>query len=404
MMLFNLLWADLRRLWVGTSILIILIAASTALNIAVNLEERALRLGSARAAAPFDLIIGAPGSETQLILSSVFLQPGLLPLLPAEHLHALEHQPQVAWAAPLAFGDFYRGMPIVGTSATMTAQAGQQPLAQGHAFQGGFEAVAGAKTGLRIGDRIEPLHGQVGEEGAHAHEKVAYAIVGLMPEQGNAWDQAILVPIETVWHIHHADENHQGDEADADEAEHGGEEHGGGLSAIVVKPKSVAAAYQLRAQYRSGATIAVFPAEILTRLYGLLGDVRQLMSSIAGATQLLVSLCVILVAVIHVNQRHRQIAALRALGAPRHALFGLTWVSLIVPVAVGIAAGVLLGYAAAVVISTQVTGKSGFALPVILTDKDWQNVAMWFVFATAATLFPAAMSYRHSPAQALREQ
>ena len=73
--------ADLRRGWPGALAIGLIVALATALGIVVTLEERALRLGSARAANAFDLLIGAPGSETQLVLSSVFLQPAPLPLL-----------------------------------------------------------------------------------------------------------------------------------------------------------------------------------------------------------------------------------------------------------------------------------------------------------------------------------
>ena len=44
-------------------------------------RPRALREGSARAADAFDLLIGAPGSETQLVLTSVYLQPASLDLI-----------------------------------------------------------------------------------------------------------------------------------------------------------------------------------------------------------------------------------------------------------------------------------------------------------------------------------
>ncbi len=78
--------ADLRRLWAGSIVILLLIAFATALGVAVTLQERALRLGSARAADTFDLVVGAPGSETQLLLSSVFLQPSPLPLMPGNVL------------------------------------------------------------------------------------------------------------------------------------------------------------------------------------------------------------------------------------------------------------------------------------------------------------------------------
>ena len=37
-----------------------------------------------------------------------------LPLVPGAVLEALEHDPRVAWAAPVGFGDFYRGHPLIG--------------------------------------------------------------------------------------------------------------------------------------------------------------------------------------------------------------------------------------------------------------------------------------------------
>ena len=56
--------ADLRRFWSGALAVVVLIALSVALSVTVTLQERAVRLGSARAAEKFDLLVGAAGSET----------------------------------------------------------------------------------------------------------------------------------------------------------------------------------------------------------------------------------------------------------------------------------------------------------------------------------------------------
>ena len=113
--------ADLRRLWAASLVIVLLVALATALGVAVTLQERALRLGSARAADKFDLIVGAPGSETQLVLSSVFLQPAALPLMSGEVLTKLIADPRVAWAAPIGFGDNFSGYPIVGTTTALVS-------------------------------------------------------------------------------------------------------------------------------------------------------------------------------------------------------------------------------------------------------------------------------------------
>lgn len=465
----RLIAAEARRLWPGVAIVTLLIALATALSISVSLQERALRMGSAKAADRFDLVIGAPGSETQLVLSSVFLQPSALTLIPAHILDDLEDNPLVAWAAPVAFGDFYQGMPIVGTHAALVTDGGKRELQAGRVFNDGDEAVVGAATGLAIGNSFSPIHGQVGEEGAHAHEGVHYTVVGVLPADGSAWDKAILVPVEAVWrvhgihpHEHHDDDavHHDGeddghhDEATAvhhDEAEVGGHHdhegdggvshhdeegdvhheeeetglghpasaaehaagdvaqdaehhHQAGVPAIVVKPKSIAGAYQLRSLYRSNATLAVFPGEVLVKLYSILGDIRQLLMYISLGTQGLVGVAVAMVAVMHLRQRQRQIGALRAFGAPRGGIFALIWCGLMSLVCIGVGMGVALGYAAAQAVAAVMSEKSGFVLPIALGAEDGLFVVTLLLVAAVVLTVPAMLSYRQSPAAALRAE
>ncbi|MEI7221334.1 FtsX-like permease family protein [Pectobacterium carotovorum] len=443
----RLIWVDWRRLWPGVLVVVLLIATATALSISVSLQERALRMGSAKAADRFDLVIGAPGSETQLVLSSVFLQPSALTLVPAQVLTDLEKNPLVAWAAPVAFGDFYQGMPIVGTTPPLVTDNGKRQLTAGRVFNDGFEAVVGAQTGLTVGSTFSPIHGQVGTEGAHAHDDVTYTVVGVLPADGSAWDKAILVPVNAVWRVHgihpphgadddhdhneHADHDHgahehhndvhpaEGAESDDHHAavaqpvtaphddEHGeaeahGHAHQAGLPAIVVKPKTIAGAYQLRSLYRSNTTLAVFPGEVLVKLYSMLGDIRELLTYISLGTQGLVGVAVAMVAVIHLRQRQKQIGALRAFGAPRYGIFTLIWSGLMSLVSVGVLLGVGLGYVAARGIAVVMSEKSGFVLPVTLEWEDIHFVLLLLLVAAVVLTIPAMLSYRQSPATALR--
>ena len=470
----RLIWVDWRRLWPGVLVVVLLIATATALSISVSLQERALRMGSAKAADRFDLVIGAPGSETQLVLSSVFLQPSALTLIPAQVLTDLEKNPLVAWAAPVAFGDFYQGMPIVGTTPPLVTDNGKRQLTAGRVFNDGFEAVVGAQTGLTVGSTFSPIHGQVGTEGAHAHDDVTYTVVGVLPADGSAWDKAILVPVNAVWRVHgihpphgadddhdhneHADHDHGAHEHEGEhdhESEHGGhahahaegeqhadehhndvhpaegaesddhhaavaqpvtaphdDEHGeaeahrhahqAGLPAIVVKPKTIAGAYQLRSLYRSNTTLAVFPGEVLVKLYSMLGDIRELLTYISLGTQGLVGVAVAMVAFIHLRQRQKQIGALRAFGAPRYGIFTLIWSGLMSLVSVGVLLGVGLGYLAARAIAVVMSEKSGFVLPVTLEWEDIHFVLLLLLVAAVVLTIPAMLSYRQSPATALR--
>ncbi|TCM75130.1 putative ABC transport system permease protein [Rhizobium sp. BK068] len=303
-----------------------------------------MRLGSARAADRFDLVIGAAGSENQLVLSSVFLQASPLPLMDGQVLTALSADPRVAWAAPIGFGDSFRGYPIVGTT-TALVHSLTGGLSDGKMFAREGEAVIGAGVTLKLDDQFKPMHGSA-EEGGHTHTQLAYHVVGRLKPTGTAWDRAVLVPIQAVWHIHgmggHHDEVEESDHHDEHDQVveiHAEDEHHAvdpdapvdetwdaavpGLPAILVKPKTIADAYKLRQQYRAGATVAVFPAEVLTRLYATLGDAKRVLFAVAAGSQTLVAASLLLVTVMHVGQRRRQIGALRAFGAPRRALFSI---------------------------------------------------------------------------------
>ena len=398
--------ADLRLHAVGVLVVVLLIASATALGMAVRIEERAMRLGSARAADRFDLVVGAAGSETQLVLSSVFLQPAPLALLSGRVLKALSEDPRVAYAAPVGFGDSFLGYPLIGTTGEFVESLGLAEGARPFASRG--EAIVGASVPLDAGYEIRPMHGLPGQE-SEEHADVVYHVAGRLLPTSTPWDRAILVPIEGVWQAH----AHARDHADDDGRDHGGEEghepgaqddpapgdaetHLGppwhddvpGVPAIIVKPQTIANAYQLRGEYRTETTLAVFPGEVLTRLYATLGDARQVLTVIALGTQALAGAAVLLVAMAHLAQRRRQIGALRAFGAPRIAIFGVVWTELLVIVGAGVALGVGLGYAGARVLAVLLGRRSGIALPVTLEPGDLALAASLLRVAAAIADVP----------------
>lgn len=413
--MFRLVGADLRRNALGALAIMLIVAFATALGVAVTLQERALRLGSARAAAAFPLVIGTAGSETQLMLSAVFLQPAPLGLLPGTALASLAADPRVAWAAPVGFGDFIEDYPIVGTTQALVDGVGG--LAGGDSFARLDEAVAGAAVELRVGDRFHPLHGQA-STGGHVHGGITYRIVGRLAPTGTPWDRAVLVPIEAVWHTHGM-EAHEGEPAaQGDAAAHEGEDHedphaaidparvtaadAPGVPAIVVKPHRIADAYKLRQDWRTDTTLALFPAEVLTRLYATLGDARRVLSAVAAGAQALVAAAILLVILLHVGQRRRQIGALRAFGAPRPAVFAVVWMEGFTLLGLGLLAGVGVGYGAARMIAARLEAQSGVALPVLFTADDLTPLLVLAGATAALAAVPALLAYRQSPAAALR--
>lgn len=446
--MFRFIAADLVRHRWGALAVAVLIALATALGVVVTLEERALRLGSARAAAAFDLVVGAPGSETQLVLSAVFLQPAPLTLLPGSVLAELLADPRVAYAAPIGFGDFSDDRPVVGTTQPLVDGLGG--IAEGHTFMRLGEAVIGAAVPRALGETFHPMHGMAEARGG-VHTAITYRIVGRLAPTGTMWDRAILVPIEAVWHTHAPDDyGHEGHrhEQEADAGKHDVAATGAtaadassdsvqprtiadaykrrqeseaagfdapirpsavadpaapGVPAIVVKPRTIADAYRLRQAYRTDHTLAVFPGEVLTRLYGTLGDAREILAFVALNAQILVAAAVLLVVLIHVLARRRQIGALRAFGAPRAVVFAMVWLEAVLVVGVGLVTGFLLGYGGALLLAQKISVQTGVVLPVGFIAEDSGAFLLLFAACGLAALLPAALAYRQSPAAALRD-
>lgn len=400
--------ADINRFKGGAFAVVVLIALSVALCVTVTLQERAVRLGSARAAEKFDLLVGAAGSETQLALSAVFLQPSPLPLMPGSVLAKLSEGPRVEFAAPVGFGDSADGHPVVGTTSRLIAALSPK-LAEGQVFTRLGDAVIGSDVRKRIGAEIKPMHGAA-DEGGHTHTEIVYRVSGRMAPTGTAWDRAILVPIRAVWQLHGmAGEDEHGHDHDHEahvEADAALDEHFDagtpGVPAVLVKPKSIADAYRLRQEYRGETTLAVFPAEVLTRLYATLGDARSLLLAIAIGTQVIVIAAVLLVTIMHVGTRRRQIGALRAFGAPRHSIVAIVWGELLLLFLAGFALGLAIGYAAARLISATLTATTAIRMPVEFAREDL-SLGLWFAaLALLVSILPALSTLRLSPAAALR--
>ncbi|KGQ70797.1 permease [Chelonobacter oris] len=397
----KLLLLDFKKSKFGSLMIILLIALSTALSITVGLQERALREGSAQAADRFDLVVGAPGSEVQLVLSTVFLQPSPLNLLDTTVLKEIELNPLVDWAAPLAFGDYYQRMPIVGTNTALVLDGGERQLAEGRVFEKDYEAVVGAKSGLNVGDTFTPMHGQLGESNHHSHDEIVYNVVGVLPEEGSIWDKALLVPITSVWAVHQ-EHDHEHDGPPGYEDEHDHEIAELGVSAIVIKPQSFAGAYQLRSQYKTDHTQAVFPAEVLVRVYGVLGDGKEVLLWVSVVTRILVAVALLMIIVLYLQNRQKQVAAWRIFGAPRAKIFLLIWFALIVMIALAMLLGVVIGYVAAQLISQHLGLQSGFVLPVRLGEEECRFIVFNFIFAILIALLPSLLLYRRSPINVLR--
>lgn len=394
---FPVVFSLLGRNRVTLIFFVVLITFAVALGIAITTQERAVRQGSARAADKFDLVIGSPGSPFDLVLASVYARPAAMGLVDGAMLAQIMAEPEVEFAAPIAFGDSAQGFPIMGTTGQFVMHLAEG-LAEGRMFESTHEAVLGVNVPFDLGEQLYAAHD--GLDSAEMLHEGTIAVVGRMQRTNSAWDNVVIVPVEQVWATHGLPTGHAPGETrigppfDATQVP--------GVPAVVVKPSTVPAAYGLRNAYRSEQTQAIFPAEILVQLYALLGDARAIMSFLAVATQVLVVAAILSGVVIILQLFRTRFAVLRALGATAGYVFLVAWTYVALLILVGAVAGLVLGAGVSWAVSGYLEAQSGIAIPVTIT---WQEIQLVLALLGAGALLavlPAIGIYRQPVVDGLR--
>jgi len=408
-------FASLRRNRFTAILFAVIVALAVALGIAISAQERALRVGSARAADKFDLIVAAPGSHNDVLFSTVYLDPTSVELLdPAITRHLFEED-QADFVAPIGFGDSIDEAPVVGTTADFVTHL-SGGLADGRVFADVEEAVVGALSPHQIGDELEVSHGHGAGGGADAdaaadalesggvvegeHDHPHLTVVGRMRPTGTPWDRAVIVPIEYNWLAHgmgngHLPEDtHLGPPFDPDALP--------GLPAVVVKPSDVAAAYGLRGAYRTPQSTAFFPAEVLVELYGLLGNATAIMSALTLAAQALVIAAILAGIVAILDLQRQQFAVLRALGAGRAFIFATVWVYVAAIIVTGAVIGLVLGWGVAAGVSELLAQQTGVSMQAQIGSREYGLVAILVALGLVLATLPALLIYRRPVVEGLR--
>lgn len=377
-----------RHLWT-CAIFVVLVALSVGLGVGIIAQERGLRQASARVAEKFDLIVAAPGDEVSMLMATVYLQPTDAPLLDGATYDRVAGARDVALAAPIAYGDSWQGAPIIGSTAAFVAHLSGD-LAQGRIFATENEAVAGADVPLALGEVFSPAHGHGASADAGAHAGVEITVTGRMARTGSPWDRALIVPVESVWGTHGLATGHPPGEARLGPPFQ--PDLFPGTPAIIVSTTRLASAYGLQAQFSTDQTMAFFPGAVLSRLHGLMGNMREVLSVLSLVTQVLVAAAVLAGLAVLVRLFARRLALLRALGAPARMVFALVWSFAATLLGIGGALGLVTGLVSVRVLSAVLSARTDLMIRTTLGWPELHLVAAFLGLASLVALVPAALA------------
>ena len=418
-----------RSAWNRRSTLVwvvVSLALATALLWTLERLRHDIRHSFSQSVSGVDLIVGARSSPVQLMLFSVFHIGSVPQSMSMDSVQQLSQHRSVSWVVPLSLGDSHRGFPVLGTTPAYFqhfAYGDKQPLAlqQGAVFAGNldglYEAVIGAevahKMGYGLGQRITLGHGMHDHDhdhegaGTDEHADKPFKVVGILAPTGTPVDRTVHVSLQALQALHLdwvAGTPMPGGQIPADRARKFNLEPEE-VTAALVGLKSRAAVFNVQRfvnQYEAEALMGVMPGVALGELWSVLGVGENALLAVSALVALVSVVSLMAVVLAGLNERRRELAVLRAVGAgPRHVLGLLTLEGVWVTCA-GVVLGVLLAQAGMALATPWLQQSLGIRLQMAVplpTQLAWAGAVL--LAGLLASLGPAWRAYRLSLADGL---
>lgn len=404
-----------------------------------------------------DLIVGAPTSQINLLLSTVFQLGNVTRSVPWSTYQSMANQSGVAWAIPLALGDSHKGFRVVGTTSDYVRyyRYGQKhplEMRQGRFFQANMEVVLGAAVAQRlhhrIGDAIILSHG-VGHTSFQHHDQDPFTVVGILEPTGTPVDQTLYVNLASLASIHgehestseseknhkahheehaheahshaehhgheeehsdHEDEHHDHEEEHRDHEEsHGYKEHHDEaessshpkqVSAFFLGLKSKRDAFRLQAQLHQNGPeplMAIMPGVALMELWQVVGTLEHILSAVANLVLLAALFGLGAVLLASIRERHQEISLLRIVGASPWFLVGLIQCEALIISVMSVLLG--SGILAVVLVSAQPYFSASYGVTLsthLLTSGNMQLIGVVLIATIIAASIPSLLMYRRA--------
>ncbi len=385
------------------------IAISVTLLLGVDKIRKETRTSFLNTISQTDLIVGARSGPTNLLLYSVFRIGNATNNVSWETYEQIAASEEVAWTIPISLGDSHRGFRVMGTTGdyfehyryadekSLTIERGQQ-------FENVYDAVLGADVArsldYEVGDEITLSHGLVSADFAD-HDDKPFTVVGIINKTGTPVDRTVhvsLAGIEAI-HVDWQDGSRSAVTLNAEQVLKF-DLTPTSITAFMVGLDSRAETFRMQRQineFEDEPLSAIIPGSTLAEFWRTISAIEQVLFVVSGfvlAAGLLGMLTTILSTL---NERRREIAVLRAVGARAHHVVQLIVLETLLVVVAGCVFGVGMLYGLLVVGRPIVARRFGVDLAVSWLDPtQYLILAGVIVGAVGVGLIPGFAAYRRS--------
>ena len=400
-----------RALTVGMTILAI--ALSVALFLGVEKIRTGAKASFADTISGTDLIVGARSGSVQLLLYSVFRIGNATNNLTWESYQDIAKRPDVDWIVPISLGDSHRQFRVMGTTPAFFERykyrSGQSLVVNdGAIIDDLFDAVIGADVaatlGYIVGDPIVVAHGLASFT---EHDDQPFSVSGILEKTGTPVDRTVIVGLRAIEAIHvdwQGGGQIQGQSTPAD-----------ALRRMELEPRAVTAALlgvkgRLKVfglqrsinEYAQEPLLAILPGVALQELWQIVGIAETALIGVSAMVVITALIGMMATIFSSLNERRREMAIFRAMGARPRVIVGLLVLEAIVMATLGALLGLGLLYVGLTIGQPLIDSAFGLWLPIEPPTLREFWVLLGVVAAGAiVSMVPALRAYRMSLADGM---
>ncbi|EGQ8231725.1 MULTISPECIES: ABC transporter permease [Vibrio] len=405
----KLAWKSLMNRKATAVLTIMTVAISVILLLGVERIRTQAKDSFANTISGTDLIVGGRSGQVNLLLYSVFRIGNATNNIDWKSYQEFSQHRAVDWVIPISLGDSHKGFRVMGTNHSYFEHykyGSKQPLtfSKGKEFNGLFETVLGSdvakQLGYQIGSEIIIAHG-ISDVGFSRHDKLPFKVVGILAPTGTPVDKTVHVSLEAIEAIHVGWESgaRLGPTPDAkvlQERDFQPKQ----ITAMLVGLKSRIQTFALQRQinnYPKEPLSAIMPGVALHELWGMMSVAEQALMAVSGFVVIAGLLGMLSSLLTSLQERRREMAILRAMGArPRH-VFSLLISEASLLTAAGIVTGVLGLYAILALLQPLIQQHYGINLTLsTLSAYEWMLLSFVQCAGIVIGFIPAFRAYRQS--------
>ncbi|HHF3075523.1 TPA: ABC transporter permease [Vibrio diabolicus] len=405
----KLAWKSLINRKATAILTIMTVAISVILLLGVERIRTQAKDSFANTISGTDLIIGGRSGQVNLLLYSVFRIGNATNNIDWKSYQEFANHRAVDWAIPISLGDSHKGFRVMGTNHSYFEHykfGSKQSLtfSEGREFNGLFETVLGSdvakQLGYHVGSEIIIAHG-ISDVGFSRHDNLPFKVVGILAPTGTPVDKTVHVSLEAIEAIHVGWESgaRLGPTPKAQDLKNR-DFQPKQITAMLVGLKSRIQTFALQRQintYPKEPLSAIMPGVALHELWGMMSVAEQALMAVSGFVVIAGLLGMLSSLLTSLQERRREMAILRAMGArPRH-VFSLLICEASLLTAAGIVTGVAGLYAILAIVQPIIQQHYGIHLTLsLLSPYEWMLLGFVQCAGIVIGFIPAFRAYRQS--------